>query len=156
MNVSIWGKYSETLTRLGFKNTYSTVEVIDDCLTGPRYRHVTNTIVYDFILPDTINIRWGGEDVVLLLDFLVWEFEKAKEAVHEDYEPTLVYEGAEYKLMSKQLLEGICCGDKNGIIKLNGHWCNARSQILLFQRMCNDTDGVWWDKYYSSVNDFLR
>jgi hypothetical protein len=156
MGVSIWERYSEILTRLGFKNTYSTVEVIDDCLTGPRYRHVTNTIVYDFILPDTINIRWGDEDVVLLLDLLIWEFEKAKEEVHESYEPVFVYEGVSYKFMSEQLLERVCCGCKNGTVKLNGPWCNARSQILLFQRMCNDTDGVWWDKYYSSVNDFVR
>jgi len=156
MDVSIWERYSETLTRLGFKNTYATVEVIDDCLTGPRYRHVTNTIVCDFILPDTISIRWGDEDVVLLLDLLIWEFEKAKEAVHENYEPVFVYEGVSYKFMSEQLLESVCCGCKNGTIKLNGPWCNARSQILLFQRMCDDTDGVWWDKYYSSVNDFLR
>ena len=80
--------------------------------------------------------------MVLLLDFLVWEFERAKEAIHESYEPTFVYDGESYKSMSAQLLEGICRGGKNGTIKLNGPWCDARSQILLFQRMCNDTDGV--------------
>jgi hypothetical protein len=156
MNRGIWERYSKTLTQLGVTNTDLVLEVVDDCLTGPRYRHVRNTVVYDFILPDTINIRWGGEDTILLLTYLTWEFEEGKGTVHSSYTPTLMYEGLEYVGMSEQLVKNVCQGGKRGVIKLNGPWCNERSQILLFHRMRSDPTEMWWDDYYKSVNDFIR
>jgi len=49
-----------------------------------------------------------------------------------------MYEGLEYVGMSEQLVKNVCRGDKRGVIKLNGPWCNERSQILLFHRMRSD------------------
>ena len=155
--VDIWSKYSLLLLRLGFQKPDFIVEGLDDCLTGPRYKHVIGTITYEFVSSNTIKVSWYPEDILLLLHILYWEFNHAFEVVHDDYKPVFVYEGLESCGLSEDLIVVLSSSCVIvGTLKLNLPECDARSQILIFKQPLNSKPDAWLDTYHSIMNDYIK
>jgi hypothetical protein len=154
--VDIWSKYSLLLLKLGFKKPDFIIEGLDDCCTGPRYKHVVCTIIYKFTPPNIIQVSWSSEDILLLLHILYWEFNHASSVVHEDYKPIFIYDGNEYCDLSEDLIQRLVVGKFVGTLRLNIPECDARSQILLFKQPLSSKFDAWLDTYHSTMNDFVK
>lgn len=129
---------------------------MDDCLAGPRYRHIIDTIVLDFILPDIINIRWDKKSILLLIHILDYEFNYMYIDLHEGYKPVFIYNELPYNYISEKLISDLTKNGFTGVIKLNLPLVDERSQLLLFKKLSGDVNDDWLDTYCSIANNFLK
>lgn len=136
-----------------------TFEIVgfDDCQSGPRYKYVIDSVVYNFLEPHEkkITISWLNIDNILILNLIDWEFKYMPQSVCEDYKPILLYNGIKYSTMSEKLIENIVTSDVCvGTILLNLPLSKPRSQILLFKGSSHE-DSSWLDDYYQIKNQYL-
>ena len=141
---------------LGVKKPDFHFEILDDCLTGPRYMYVIDNVVYKYS-SDKIHLRWQTSDnISLVLCLLDWEFNNACDFVDDEYKVTFLYDGVDYGSVDACLIHKISTGPSFGVFRINKALGYQRSQIILIK--CPDGCGAnYWQEVYNSVqNKYLR
>ena len=132
------------------------LEIVDDCLTGPRYMYIIDNVVYKYS-SDKIHLKWlTSDDVSLVLCLLDWEFNNAYGCVDDEYKVTFLYDGVDYSSVDTCLINKISTGPNFGVFKINKALGYQRSQIILI-KCPNGCDSNYWLEVYDSIqNKYLK